>query len=328
MDLASAVRHSGSATRSSTEAKRLPTVWALLACYPAAQRTRVWEALEPALDTQWGELGHRWSRLGPSRLPIEVSVASDTSTCRYTVEVAPPEVPDTLRLDIGRRRGEIKADSLLEASRTWQLHQTLRWGAWLGGRLDGVAHRKKLYVEIPRSSAGAAARFAFRNDGTTLPGTPVMVGIDADGSRHEWYCEPGRLDRVDVGNRIGRDALDVLDTLADRTWTPSDLALGVTVSSEGARTSVIVRASELLGSPTPMPVSSTELHYRKTLLCRAESLRLSLGRYGDLAAARVRGPSRTDVAAQHGLITISADPVVTISVGLHPRYVPIVRRRT
>ena len=148
----------------------------------------------------------QWSTLTPSGFPIELTVTSADSTLRWTAEVAGPEIAESRRLDLVAMQlaaaEQPVSVALLNALRTMQRDQELRYGAWLGGRaVDGASSRFKLYAEIP-----ASTRYedllppALRQVCARLPrgALPRMLGVEPARNRIEIYIRLPMLDVDDL----------------------------------------------------------------------------------------------------------------------------------
>jgi hypothetical protein len=220
-------------------------------------------------QSQWPEVVGRWSRLTPTGFPIELTVASSDTACRWTTEVAGPECADTRRLGLVAAQmaaaGQPVAPALLTRLEDLQARGTLRYGAWLGGRSAGNVHvddaratsgasRFKLYAEVPRESSFDAAALLPASLCALLAHVPrtaraSMIGIEPARERVEVYFRLPALDAEDlrpVFRAAGCDrALQALERcLPDGTRRLAGRRLGLSVAVDGdSRTEAAVVVS-------------------------------------------------------------------------------------
>ena len=232
--------------------------------------------LAPLAGSAWPGVAWRWSRLTPTWFPVELSLRTGNPAVRYALEITAPETPMWRRLagaaaflsELGLLRPPTSAgpepveesqgplDRLLPLLLTWHSTATdLRWAVWLGGRHEAGLDRFKLYVEVPRARRAEAALLARRATGLdSLPGTPVMVGLDLAGERQEWYVEPGPVSRDEVSRLVGAETVAVLDRVAGGTWRPGRPAFSVAVTpGTGLETTVVLDPRELCGPDGTSP---------------------------------------------------------------------------
>ena len=100
------------------------------------------------------ELLWRFSTLGRTGFPIEVSFVSNDPSLRITTEVTGPEIPPAQRLTYAEELFEILNGSPIPSElskfiHTIQKDNTLKYGAWLGSRHSTSGNSFKLYMEIP-----------------------------------------------------------------------------------------------------------------------------------------------------------------------------------
>ena len=245
-----------------------------------------------------------------SRFPVEVSVALGSRASRYSCELCPPELENSQRLlfaiglltELGLLEG---VPSLVAEALRWHgAARSLRWGAWVSGRHDDHGDRFKLYIEVPSERRAVAVGAAYQWHGLDgLPGAPVMLGIDLAGGRCEWYVEPGRLDRDDVGRIAGSATLGLLDHLAEGRWYPKDTAFSIDVRPDTLPVvSVICGANRMVGRDA---VVFDCLH------AIAQHLGMKWHGYDALLAA-------STAASPHCLLAVSAEPEPAITVGICP----------
>jgi hypothetical protein len=158
--------------------------------------------------TAWPETLHRFSSLTNTGYPLEWAWSSRDSQLRCTLEVAPAECAEALRLPTALDDCRAQASSaagqptavVAQATHGLQALQDgadLRFGAWLGLRFSATAAAAKLYAELP---AGACTQaWVARVWAESHPrATPVlwqwrMAGLSADGAL-ELYARTGPLE--------------------------------------------------------------------------------------------------------------------------------------
>ena len=242
------------------------------------RRAAAWlpRLLAPVLRSSWPDVAWRWSRLTPTWFPVELGVSTAGDTVRYALEVTAPETPMPRRLAEAVRflvgldpalahaltpTRDCPVRRLLPTLLAW--HATapdLRWAVWLGVRHRDGEDRFKLYVEVPPDRRRDAVGLALRLTGLEeLPGAPVMVGLDLDGDRQEWYVEPGPVTRERALQVVGPEAVDVADLLAGGAWRPRRPAFSVAVAPGAAPLTTLVLGPRELGGPYADPAHWLDL---------------------------------------------------------------------
>jgi hypothetical protein len=131
-----------------------PPVEAVLArvapvLHAPAERARaaIARTLTPVTGSIWPEVAHSFSRLTNTGMPIEFAWSSRGAALRWTAEVAPPETPESERLDVAARATGLDIDWT-----PWRRAQAaghLQYGAWIGMRHGADGDVAKVYVELP-----------------------------------------------------------------------------------------------------------------------------------------------------------------------------------
>lgn len=174
-----------------------------------------------------------WSRLTPSRFPVELTAGPPGTGLHWTAEVAGPELPDAERLECAAEllgeAGQPIGDHLLAGIKSLQhgaIHgwntqhrPVLRYGAWLGGRDSAEsATRLKLYAELPVGADIASLRLPAEIEAARhlLDGAvPRMLGIEPAAERVELYlrlADRGPAQLAPFLHAVGhQDALGALD---------------------------------------------------------------------------------------------------------------------
>lgn len=271
-------------------------------------------------DSVWPDAIWRFSTLTGDGFPLEFSFTSE-GEIRYAAECAPPETPETERLDRGvallRRLGmpSLNAD-ILANWRSLQSHGPLRYGAFVGVRHGRGPDRFKLYVELPPSCS--SSDLPGRND---IPGEPIMIGHDPDSLRTEVYfrCRklaPGDLPPLMAGLGLSARAPDLLRLIEDVWGRPAHKQLpgpviGVSTSeSPGGRNAfaIFTYASALF---------ATDLAIRNRVLTIAAGRGWEFSHYERLTRAFL---DRQPETLAHTMLTysVSRDGSPRLDVGLRP----------
>lgn len=264
------------------------------------------------------------SRLAPGGFPVEVSFCSATPrTARWAADPTSYRVPPSDRLGIAlarlaRRGVDGPAVEVLgpvtDAQRT---ADDLVWGAWVGARVSAAGCRWKVYLEVPRSTAGAV-QAELGLPGLPVPGSTLrMLALDPaepEPAIERYYLVGGLLPRdvQAIGASAGcpdaaTDLLALAEQLAGRP-------LGVGLP--GGRHRVSLRQQPSGGSV--MSVIAPARHWigDDPAICRRL---VQLGDDTDWYQRLTAGCSAVDQRA-HGLLTLSAgtDRAADWTAGLRP----------
>jgi hypothetical protein len=147
------------------------------------------QCLSSVSKSQWPQIAGRFSGLTADGSPLEFTFSTADIMLRYTVEVAPPELPNQARLQAAVHLSseiglDFPKDDSLERWSHMQRDQPLRWGARLGVRETFAGCQAKLYIEVPSTYASPLSH------GMTPPiegSIPVMIGVSPHGGKTEVY---------------------------------------------------------------------------------------------------------------------------------------------
>lgn len=188
---------------------------------------RIWETAYPAAagrtrgvlavllgDRGPGGFGH--STLTLTGSPFEPACSLGASGLRYTVDSAPPGLPEARRLShalvvLQRLRAPAPDADLVRRLAELQASGPLRFGAHIGVRHDDTADRYKLYVELPREAAQQADALVQAILGSkpvlNVPGRdarPALVGLDLASGGLEFYYRIENLHPLEIGTLLSR----------------------------------------------------------------------------------------------------------------------------
>ena len=147
----------------------------------------------------------RFSGLCSDGCPLEFTLSSADNALRFTVDVAPPEIPHQERLsaacELGIRMGHPRVDP--KTLRRWSLMQegqTLTWGARLGIRESDGLEMLKIYLEVPV----AARSSVFPDMSRPFPDSVlVMIGHEPGSGRTEYYFARRQFSLPDLNRLLG-----------------------------------------------------------------------------------------------------------------------------
>ena len=219
--------------------------------------------VESFCESVWPDVVWRFSGLSTDGSPLQFAFSTADSTLRYTTEVAGPEAAAPTRLaravDLAVRLTGAKAPGKrLRAWGTLQSAASLRWGAWLGVRHDGVRARTKIYIEVPRDVREATSIVRGRGIVPVVPSSRLMmIGYDCESQSEEYYFRQPQMDRAELSAFLGfarrapgGDA--VLAEFADLCALPLGAALhwtnfgySIPASAAGAGFAMFVQARSL-----------------------------------------------------------------------------------
>jgi hypothetical protein len=200
----------------------------------ADARAALDEALAGLHASTWPEVAWRFSRITGDGFPVELTFSSAGGGIRYTAEIGGPEMPTPARVAVASRWAgvhgpfDMGVGTALVAARSGargsgdqgtkgpggegtkgrgdegateqgdDIDTPLRWGAWGGGFHDGVANRRKIYLEV------TAIHRAATRAAPTIPGLPAgstlrFVGVTAESDDREYYFRRDNLTIAEVG---------------------------------------------------------------------------------------------------------------------------------
>lgn len=166
------------------------------------------------------------SRLTGDGFPLEIAVSTGDARLRLTLEPGSRQLDPRRRLDVALTAIKAIAGHPVdsgELDRIRRLHQAgeggLRYGAWVGCRIDEHATAAKLYAELPRAVEPGLLP-SLRPLLNDRPAVPCMIGIPAGSNAVELYwrlpsLRPTELPAVLAPAGLENEAPRLLDVLTE-----------------------------------------------------------------------------------------------------------------
>jgi hypothetical protein len=297
----------------------------------AQARPAIDAILAPLRRSEWPDVAWQFSRLTASGNPVEFSFSTADPALRYTAEIAGPEVDAASRLArctalvAELSSGQGIPDTVAADIAALQAAGEPQWGAWIGGRHDGMRSRFKLYADVPCGVDTAAFLTRYlgyphllRHRGSRLEG----VGHEVQTGLTELYFRLDSLDVADTGVLLAasglgerqRDLLALMEAIYRRRMRPHlpSHPFGVSIATAPGHGLVAVSVFAYT-----IDVFGDDAAARHAMLALAPQLNWNADAYRALSAPLAdvhRAPTHHSVVA----FTIARGSPAALTVGMAP----------